>query len=229
MTSKTLKEVFMEEAASGVTEVSGRESNQRIIEYFSTTTIKATDDAVPWCSAMMNWAVNQIGMTGTDSAASASWAKWGESLKKPADGCIIGFIREDGSGHVGIYIGEDQYNYKILGGNQSDTVKISNFAKTKDDEGTRTWYFRRPKTVLNSTTIIAGTVGAAAGGVVLGTEVYKDMATTTETQVEIPSVPNVSKTEGLVIGGDVLSALLVLFTFGITVWERVKKIRQLGV
>ena len=219
----------MEEAASGVTEVSGRESNQRIIEYFSTTTIKATDDAVPWCSAMMNWAVNQIGMTGTDSAASASWAKWGESLKKPADGCIIGFIREDGSGHVGIYIGEDQYNYKILGGNQSDTVKISNFAKTKDDEGTRTWYFRRPKTVLNSTTIIAGTVGAAAGGVVLGTEVYKDMATTTETQVEIPSVPNVSKTEGLVIGGDVLSALLVLFTFGITVWERVKKIRQLGV
>ena len=219
----------MEEAASGVTEVSGRESNQRIIEYFSTTTIKATDDAVPWCSAMMNWAVNQIGMTGTDSAASASWAKWGESLKKPADGCIIGFIREDGSGHVGIYIGEDQYNYKILGGNQSDTVKISNFAKTKDDEGTRTWYFRRPKTVLNSATIVAGTVGAAAGGVVLGTEVYKDMATTTETQVEIPSVPNVSKTEGLVIGGDVLSALLVLFTFGITVWERVKKIRQLGV
>ena len=229
MTSKTLKEVFMEEAASGITEVSGRESNSRIIEYFSTTTIKATDDAVPWCSAMMNWAVNQIGMTGTDSAASASWAKWGEALKKPADGCIIGFIREDGSGHVGIYIGEDQYNYKILGGNQSDTVKISNFAKTKDDEGTRTWYFRRPKTVLNSATIVAGTVGATAGGVVLGTEVYKDMATTTETQVEIPSVPNVSKTEGLVIGGDVLSALLVLFTFGITIWERVKKIRQLGV
>ena len=229
MTSKTLKGVFMEEAASGITEVSGRESNPRIIEYFSTTTIMATDDAVPWCSAMMNWAVNQIGMTGTDSAASASWAKWGERLKKPVDGCIIGFIREDGSGHVGIYIGEDQYNYKILGGNQSDTVKISNFAKVKDYEGTRTWYFRRPKTVLNSATIVAGTVGATAGGIVLGTEVYKDMAATTGTQVEIPSVPNVSNTEGLVIGGDVLSALLVLFTFGITIWERVKKIRQLGV
>lgn len=224
--AKTLKEVFMEEAASGVMEYDGRDAHPRILEYFGTTTIKATDDATPWCSAMMNWAVQQLGMTGTDSAASASWEKWGEGLKKPADGCIIGFVRQDGSGHVGIYVGEDEYNYKILGGNQANTVKISNFAKTNTDE-TRRWYFRKPKTLLNSATIGGGIVvaGGATGIIVDG--VSNKIETT-----EVPSTANENNTitaNTIGIDSGMINAVVALITAVVIIYERIKKIRNVGI
>lgn len=230
MGAKTLKEVFMEEAASGIVEYDGRDANPRIMEYLATTTIKATDDATPWCSAMMNWAVIQLGMTGTDSAASASWEKWGEGLKKPSDGCIIGFVRQDGSGHVGIFIGEDEYNYKILGGNQSNTVKISNFAKTIGDEPRR-WYFRKPKTAVNSVTIAAGTVVGIGAGSVAVSELSKPKQTTTET-TDTPKDDNISISNtatAIGLDGTLINAVIALITAGIIIYERVKKIRNIGV
>lgn len=227
MATKTLKEVFMEEAASGIVEYDGRDANPRIMEYLATTTIKATDDATPWCSAMMNWAVIQLGMTGTDSAASASWEKWGEGLKKPSDGCIIGFVRQDGSGHVGIFVGEDEYNYKILGGNQANSVKISNFAKTVGDESRR-WYFRKPKTPINSVIVAGGSVVGVGAGTVIVSDLSKPKVTT-ET-VGTPETTTATTNVGaLGLDATFINSVITLITACIIIYERVKKIRNIGV
>lgn len=229
--ARTLKEVFMEEAASGVMEYEGRDAHPRILEYLATTTIRATDDATPWCSAIMNWAVRQLGMAGTDSAASASWEKWGEALKKPVDGCIIGFIRQDGSGHVGIYIGEDEYNYKILGGNQADRVKISNFAKNPQEEARR-WYFRKPKTSINSVTVAGGTVVGAGATAVIVSEVQDIRVPTAAVETVVPNqptAPQATTINSLGVDGTFINAIIALITAGIIIYERVKKIRNIGV
>ena len=229
MASKTLKEVFMEEAASGIVEYDGRDANPRIMEYLATTTIRATDDATPWCSAMMNWAVIQLGMSGTDSAASASWEKWGEGLKKPSDGCIIGFVRQDGSGHVGIFVGEDEYNYKILGGNQSNSVKISNFAKTVGDEPRR-WYFRKPKTANNSVIVAGGTVVGVGAGAVIVSDLNKPKETTETVAVPQDNTTNtITNVGSLGLDATFINAVIALITAGIIIYERVKKIRNIGV
>ena len=49
------------------------EENPRIIEYHQTCTLHANEDEVPWCASYVNWVVLQSELSGTDSAAAASW------------------------------------------------------------------------------------------------------------------------------------------------------------
>lgn len=110
-------------------EVPGPKANPRIIEYHATTSLKATSDEVPWCSAFVNWVMEQAGIKGTGSAAARSWLKWGvPSMAKV--GAIAIFKRGDNpaAGHVGFVVGAHPGGYlEILGGNQSDQVKVSTF------------------------------------------------------------------------------------------------------
>lgn len=105
--------------------------NPRIVEYHSTTTLKATNDETPWCSAFVNWCMAQAGIKGTRSAAARSWIDWGEVLATPREGCVVVMKRgAPPSGHVGFFI---RYNDKyicVLGGNQSDQVKYSQFLRS---------------------------------------------------------------------------------------------------
>ena len=158
MSKRTMLDILLEESLLGVEEIAGSEANPRIMEYHRTTTIQATDDITPWCSSCLNWVAIQAGYVGTDSAASATWRTWGKKLEKPTKGCVIGFVRKDGSGHVGLYLEEDDSTYTIPGGNQGDMIKKSRFKKGGD----RAWYFRTPKGAKNSTSFVAGTVGAVA-------------------------------------------------------------------
>ena len=112
--------------------------NNRILEYFKTTTLKATTDETPWCSAFVNWVVIQAGDKGTNSALAKSWLNWGSAVDPPVRGCIVvlkkktpGFTQATGSTtgyHVGFYVSHTNTHIKILGGNQSDQVKYTNFA-----------------------------------------------------------------------------------------------------
>jgi uncharacterized protein (TIGR02594 family) len=117
----------------GVSEISGSKHNQRIIEYHQTTTLKATQDEVPWCSSFINWCMTQNFIKGTDSAAARSWLTWGVELKtNPPYGSIVVLKRGNNpaSGHVGIlvYFGVDKII--LLGGNQGDKVSIAPFKKS---------------------------------------------------------------------------------------------------
>ncbi|PUA27910.1 MAG: hypothetical protein B0W54_15465 [Cellvibrio sp. 79] len=75
-------------------------------------------------------------MTGTNSAAAASWVDWGE--KTTAKSGAITIIRNPKAAnssltttgnHVGFLVKETATHYVFLGGNQSNQVKVSSFPK----------------------------------------------------------------------------------------------------
>lgn len=116
----------------GVLEVPGSGDNPRVLEYHQTTTLKATDDSVPWCSSFVNWCMKQAGIEGTKSAAARSWLTWGQKLDSPRNGCVVVLRRGNSpaNGHVAFYVGDGTSNIRLLGGNQGDQVKVSTFPKT---------------------------------------------------------------------------------------------------
>jgi len=115
----------------GVKEIPGKGHNPRILEYHATTTLKATEDEVSWCSSFVNWCVIQAGLKGTNSAAARSWLKWGVPTLEPKEGDIVVFKRppNPASGHVAFFVKMDGDKVFCLGGNQSDMAKISAYKK----------------------------------------------------------------------------------------------------
>jgi len=120
----------------GQREIRGGE-NPRIIEYHATTSLKAKEDEIPWCSSFVNWCLKQAGIVGTNSAAAKSWLSWGVKLETPALGCVCvikkkqnGQDKATGSSsgyHVAFWEKEEAGRVSLLGGNQGDQVKISSF------------------------------------------------------------------------------------------------------
>jgi uncharacterized protein (TIGR02594 family) len=117
--------------------------NQRIIEYHKTTTLKAKTDETPWCSAFVNWVITTSGFKGTNSALAKSWLNWGKKLDNPVFGAIT-IIKRKSAGsdaatgsstgyHVAFYTSATEGRVRLLGGNQSDQVKYSNFSLSKYD------------------------------------------------------------------------------------------------
>lgn len=112
--------------------------NTRIVTYHQTTTLRATTDEVPWCSSFVNWVMTKARYTGTGSAAARSWLNWGIGLPAARPGAIT-VIRRKKAGadaatgsssgyHVAFLISQSASHVRLLGGNQSDSVKYSNFA-----------------------------------------------------------------------------------------------------
>jgi len=117
----------------GQSEVLGSKHNKRILEYHQATSLKATEDEIPWCSSFVNWVFLKCKMKRTNSASARSWLKWGIELEQPIEHCVVIFKRgnSDWQGHVGFYLGGHGTGLiRTLGGNQSDKVKISNYYET---------------------------------------------------------------------------------------------------
>lgn len=118
-------------------EIKGAEHNPRIIAYHATTTLNADKDETAWCSSFVNWCLKQAGIKGTDSAAAISWLRWGMSTA-PQNGTITVIYSSKNANsslttsgnHVGFLIQETATHFVLLGGNQSDQVKISSYPKS---------------------------------------------------------------------------------------------------
>ncbi len=86
------------------------------------------DDETPWCASWLCGQFEKVGIKSPRSAWAQSFASWGQKLSGPADGCVVVFKWSATSGHVGLCVGRDKAgNLLILGGNQSDQVKVSAF------------------------------------------------------------------------------------------------------
>jgi uncharacterized protein (TIGR02594 family) len=111
----------------GISEFPGPADNPRIVEYHQATSLRAADDEVAWCSAFMNWVMKQAGINGTGSAAARSWLNWGDTLSAPRMGCIVVFRRgtDPSQGHVAIFVRRSGAFLEVLGGNQSNQVKVA--------------------------------------------------------------------------------------------------------
>lgn len=118
-------------AEMGVQEVPGSGNNPRVIQYHATTTLRANEDAVPWCSSFVNWCIEKAGYKGTRSAAARSWLSWGTAAQSfiPIGSVVV--MKRRGGGHVGFKVAEDPFYVYVLGGNQSDAVNIRAFAHTQ--------------------------------------------------------------------------------------------------
>ena len=117
----------------GVKEYPGAQHNPRIQQYAKKTTLAAPADEVPWCSSFVNWCLAEAGIQGTRSAAARSWLDWGVDLKKPVTGCVTVFSRGSNptSGHVAFYVASKGAFYDVLGGNQSNQVKVASYPSAR--------------------------------------------------------------------------------------------------
>lgn len=116
----------------GVREYAGRfNNNPRILEYNKATSLGASEDEVSWCASFVGWVLLQAGYTPTRSALARSYLNWGAPLPGPRFGAVVVFRRGSNpvQGHVSFVQKFDDNFVWCLGGNQSDSVKVSRFSR----------------------------------------------------------------------------------------------------
>ncbi len=125
---------WLVEYSHNIKEIPGTENSGRILSYHSHTTLKATNDEVPWCSAAMCCCFDEIGIGGTGSALARSWLNFGTKLKDFRLGAIAVFERGEPdslSGHVACALSEDGGLITVIGGNQSNAISIAKYPKAR--------------------------------------------------------------------------------------------------
>lgn len=117
-------------------EVSGPKSNPKILEVYKSVdgldNMELNDDEIPWCSCFVNWCVQKAGGKGTRSAMARSWLNWGDkSDGQVGDIVILKRGTSNVQGHVGFLVKKGLLNVDVVGGNQSNTVTVQSFLRTK--------------------------------------------------------------------------------------------------
>jgi uncharacterized protein (TIGR02594 family) len=117
----------------GVKEVPGPGDNPRIIEYLQSTSLGSPDnenDETFWCSAFVNWCIEEVAVEGSNSAWARDWLDWGKKIINPVVGCVTVFSRGSG-GHVGFFVERKNGLIYVLGGNQHDCVCIDGYDENR--------------------------------------------------------------------------------------------------
>ena len=101
----------------------------------------------------------EINMKPLEALRALNWNKFGTKQQIAMLGDVLTFVRK-GGGRVGIYVGEDQQCYHILGGNQNNEVNITRIRKNRLSQIRRTaWKIKQPINIkqvfLNSNGIIS--------------------------------------------------------------------------
>lgn len=118
----------------GTTEIPGAKHNSAILGWWRTLGIAIRDDETAYCAAFVGAMLEQCGIRSTRSAAARSYLKWGMLIDPPAVGALVVYSRPGCSwcGHVGFVVGQDIVgNIMTLGANQSNTVSVAAFARTR--------------------------------------------------------------------------------------------------
>lgn len=128
----------------GIREIPGPKHSPTIMGWIKKLGAKVlganvTDDETPWCGTFMAHVMSESGFTPPPIAVRASaWASWGRQLNGPRPGAVLVFTRT-GGGHVGLYVGEREDAYRVLGGNQSNAVTETWIAKNRLAPGGMRW------------------------------------------------------------------------------------------
>lgn len=150
----------------GIKEVIGKDHNPKILKWAEDLGLKNiyTSDEIAWCGLFVAHVCKMAGLEPVkDPLWARNWAKWGVEQKIAMLGDVLVFERGKVSGHVGIYVGEDDKAYHVLGGNQNDQVCVTRILKSRCIAIRRTdWKVSQPKNVR--------VVKLLAGGVVSSNE-----------------------------------------------------------
>lgn len=117
----------------GTQEVLGDGHNPVILHWAKELGLEAvyTADSIPWCGLFVGIVAKHAGKNVPANPLWArNWATWGDKTT-PELGAVMVFSRGPTSGHVGLYVGEDDNYYHILGGNQSDKVCVTRIEKKR--------------------------------------------------------------------------------------------------
>jgi uncharacterized protein (TIGR02594 family) len=142
--------------------------NPRINEYFSSVTGRRPSshrDETAWCSAFVNWCMEDFAPTGEITRRARSWQSWGTELSQARLGAVVVLWRRPSSredatqnqwgpdrlqregsyGHVGFLVDELDGRAVIVGGNQSSNANALGEVNKKEyqldgrDGGVLTW------------------------------------------------------------------------------------------
>lgn len=116
----------------------GERSDRRTLSNMFAENLDQRIDPVrtPWCAAFINAVLAEAGLPTSGSNMGISFADYGTKVNKPQVGDIV-VIRggRNSRTHVGIFVGTEmrgskQY-IKLLGGNQSNQVRIASYPASK--------------------------------------------------------------------------------------------------
>ena len=131
----------------GVKEIVGKEHNPVILGWAKELGLSSvyTNDEIPWCGLFIAYCAKMAGLEVVERPLWAlNWNKFGTRVLEPMLGDVLTFKR-NGGGHVGIYVGEDETHYHVLGGNQNNSVSVSRIAKSRLNQARRTaWKIAQP-------------------------------------------------------------------------------------
>ncbi len=116
----------------GVRELAGDADEPRIVDYHQATSLKATDDEVPWCSAFACWVMREAHVPNPRSASARSWLAWGQTgSERYGVVTILQRGTNPAQGHVGFLLDGDGASIWLLAGNQGDAVSVARFDRTR--------------------------------------------------------------------------------------------------
>lgn len=125
----------------GIEEIGGDLDNPQIMAMLKLDNSWPTADEVPWCSAAMNYWAWLCRAPRSKDLRARSWLTIGRGIPleqaEPGDVIVLKRGTDDGPevidapGHVGLYAGRTGNLIEVLGGNQSDTVKVSRYPSSK--------------------------------------------------------------------------------------------------
>lgn len=117
----------------GVSETVGKQHNPIIMAWAKEVGLQNvyTADEIPWCGLFIAVIAKRADKAIVkDPLWALNWAKYGSRVKVPMLGDVLTFKR-NGGGHVGLYVGEDETCYHVLGGNQGNKVSIVRIEKQR--------------------------------------------------------------------------------------------------
>ena len=127
----------------GIKEVGGNFDNPMIMSMLKLDSDWPEHDEVPWCAAAMNFWLWLCRLPRSKNLRALSFLTVGQGIHlddaEPGDIVVLKRGKEpqpgpdviEASGHVGFYAGRQGKYIEVLGGNQSDTVKVSLYPKSK--------------------------------------------------------------------------------------------------
>lgn len=138
----------------GTKEIPGPQSNPTILNFAKRFNNWISNwyknDDIPWCGLFIGYVCLEAKLPVVKEPLRAlAWAEWGTQSIEPSLGDLLIFKRgKAGEGHVGIYIGEDETCYHVLGGNQNNQVNITRIPKDRLFAARRTpWKIAKPANV----------------------------------------------------------------------------------
>ena len=123
---------------AGITEIDGIMDNPIVLTMLKLDNEWPEHDEVPWCSAFTNFIAWMCRLPRSKSLRARSWLEIGQAVElgsaRPGDVVILnraGGPQDptiiDAPGHVGFYAGKEYGFIEVLGGNQSNQVKVSRY------------------------------------------------------------------------------------------------------